>query len=177
MGISGLPRAFKWHPEKWGDLKMADIQFTTGDIFAADVEALVNPVNCVGVMGAGLALEFKKRFPGNFDAYYIRHLSKGIHPGMTYCFKTGTLKNPVFIINFPTKRHWSDKSRMEDIESGLMVLIVCIKEFDIRSIAIPALGCGLGGLNWANVRPRIVDALSGIYDLRVIIFEPLNDGP
>jgi O-acetyl-ADP-ribose deacetylase (regulator of RNase III) len=155
---------------------MAMIEFKTGDILRADVEALVNTVNCVGIMGRGIALQFKNDFPENFKAYEAACAREEVQPGKMFVFETRTLTNPKFIINFPTKRHWRGKSRMEDIDSGLKALVEEIRTRDVRSIAIPPLGSGLGGLNWASVRPRIVKALRGLNDLQVIVFEP-NSAP
>ncbi len=154
---------------------MAMIEFTTGDILRANAEALVNTVNCVGIMGRGIALQFKNAFPANFKAYQAACAREDVRPGKMFVFETGTLGNPKFIVNFPTKRHWKGKSRMEDIESGLKALTEEIRARGIRSIAIPPLGSGLGGLNWADVRPRIEHALRGINDLDVIIFEPNSE--
>ena len=148
------------------------IEFKTGDILQADVEALVNTVNCVGIMGRGIALQFKNNFPENFKAYEAACTREDVQPGKMFVFETRTLTNPKFIINFPTKRHWKGKSRMEDIDSGLKALVKEIRTRGIRSIAIPPLGSGLGGLNWVDVRPRIVEALRGLNDLHVIVFEP-----
>jgi O-acetyl-ADP-ribose deacetylase (regulator of RNase III) len=155
---------------------MAMIEFKTGDILRADAEALVNTVNCVGIMGRGIALQFKNDFPENFRAYEAACAREEVQPGKMFVFETGTLTNPKFIINFPTKRHWKGKSRMEDIDSGLKALVEEIRTRGIRSIAIPPLGSGLGGLNWTDVRPRIVEALRGLNDLQVIVFEP-NSAP
>ena len=152
------------------------IEFKTGDILRADVEALVNTVNCVGIMGRGIALQFKNDFPENFKAYEAACAREEVQPGKMFVFETRTLTNPKFIINFPTKRHWRGKSRMEDIDSGLKALVEEIRTRSIRSIAIPPLGSGLGGLNWTDVRPRIVEALRGLNDLQVIVFEP-NSAP
>jgi O-acetyl-ADP-ribose deacetylase (regulator of RNase III) len=152
------------------------IEFRTGDIFRADAEALVNTVNCVGIMGRGIALQFKNDFPENFKAYEAACKREEVQPGKMFVFETGTFTNPKFIINFPTKRHWRGKSRMEDIDSGLKALVDEIRSRGIRSIAIPPLGSGLGGLNWDDVRPRIEAALRGIENLHVIIFEP-NSAP
>ena len=150
------------------------MQFKTGDILAEDAEALVNTVNCVGVMGRGIALQFKKAFPENFVAYATACKRHEVRPGQMFVFETGCLINPRYIINFPTKRHWRDNSRIEDIEAGLVALIAIIRERNIRSVAIPALGSGLGGLDWSEVRSRIVRALRGIEDLRVVVFEPYD---
>jgi O-acetyl-ADP-ribose deacetylase (regulator of RNase III) len=150
------------------------INYTTGDILRADTEAIVNTVNCVGIMGRGIALQFKNAFPDNFKAYEAACDREEVQPGKMFVFETRTLTNPKFIINFPTKRHWRGKSRMEDIDSGLKALVHEIRERSIRSIAIPPLGSGLGGLDWAQVRPRIEAALLGINELDVIIYEPNN---
>lgn len=150
------------------------IEFKTGNILRADVEALVNTVNCVGIMGRGIALQFKNNFPENYKAYKAACALEEVQPGKMFVFETGTLTNPNLIINFPTKRHWRGKSRIEDIDSGLNALVEEVHARGIRSIAVPPLGSGLGGLNWVDVRPRIEAALSGIEDLDVIIFEPNN---
>jgi O-acetyl-ADP-ribose deacetylase (regulator of RNase III) len=134
------------------------IKFDTGDILNADVEALVNTVNCVGIMGRGIALQFKNMFPENFEAYAQACASDQLAPGKMFIFKTGHLTNPRYIINFPTKRHWRGKSRIEDIRAGLKALIAEINRLNIKSIAIPPLGSGLGGLDWDDVKPLIVAA-------------------
>ncbi|WP_316190477.1 MULTISPECIES: macro domain-containing protein [unclassified Bradyrhizobium] len=150
------------------------IEFRTGDIFSADVEALVNTVNCVGVMGRGIALQFKNAFPANFKAYEAACEREEVQPGKMFVFETRTLTNPKFIINFPTKRHWRGKSRMEDIESGLRALAEEIRNRRIRSIAVPPLGSGLGGLNWGDVKPRIIAALGKLENLSVLVYEPIS---
>ncbi|REF73580.1 type II toxin-antitoxin system antitoxin DNA ADP-ribosyl glycohydrolase DarG [Paracoccus versutus] len=150
------------------------IRYTTGDILRADAEAIVNTVNCVGIMGRGIALQFKNAFPVNFKAYEAACKRDEVQPGKMFVFETGTFTNPKYIINFPTKRHWRGKSRMEDIDSGLVALAEEIRRRGIRSIAIPPLGSGLGGLNWGDVRPRIEAALRDLSDLDVIVFEPNN---
>ena len=148
------------------------IRFKTGDILAEDAEALVNTVNCVGVMGRGIALQFEKAFPDNFHVYADACARGGVRPGRMFVFETGALTNPRYIINFPTKRHWRGNSRIEDINAGLKDLATVIRERGIRSIAVPPLGSGLGGLDWSDVRPRIEKALHGFNDLDVIVFEP-----
>lgn len=152
------------------------IEFKTGDILAENAEALVNTVNCVGVMGRGIALQFKRAFPKNFKAYAGRCKRNEMQPGKVFVFETGEMITPRFIINFPTKRHWRGKSRIEDIESGLESLADEIRYRGIKSVAIPPLGSGLGGLNWRDVRSRMQAALSGLDDVKVIIFEP-GGGP
>ena len=148
------------------------IRFTTGDILAEDAEALVNTVNCVGIMGRGIALQFKKAFPENFRVYAAACQRGEVQPGRMFVFETGALTNPRYIVNFPTKRHWRGNSRIEDIDSGLKNLAAVIRERDIRSIAVPPLGAGLGGLQWSDVRPRIEKALRGFNNLDVVVFEP-----
>lgn len=148
------------------------LEYKVGNILAEDAEALVNTVNCVGVMGRGIALQFKKAFPDNFKAYAAACEREEVHPGQMFVYETGLLTNPRYIINFPTKRHWRGNSRVEDIESGLLALAQEIEARNIRSIAIPPLGSGLGGLNWADVRPRIEQALRDLNDLQIIVFEP-----
>ena len=148
------------------------IELTHGDILQADAEALVNTVNCVGVMGRGIALQFRKAFPENFKVYKAACERKDVEPGSMLVFETGRLTDPRFIINFPTKRHWKGKSRMEDIDAGLSALIDEVKNRGIRSVAVPPLGCGLGGLNWNEVRPKIIRAFEALPDVRVLLFEP-----
>ena len=152
------------------------IEYKTGDIFAEDVEALVNSVNCVGIMGRGVALQFKRAFPENFKAYEDACKRKDVQPGRMFVFETGQLTSPRYIINFPTKRHWRGKSRIEDIETGLKALAQVIRERNIRSIALPPLGSGLGGLDWPEVRGQMQAVLEELDDLKVVIFEP-GGGP
>ena len=120
-----------------GDADM--IEYRTGDILTTDAEALVNTVNCVGIMGRGIALQFKNAFPANFKAYAAACNRGEVQPGRMFVFETGTLGNPKYIINFPTKRHWRGKSRMEDIDTGLVALAREIRErrhpLDRRSAA------------------------------------------
>ncbi len=151
------------------------ITYKTGDIIGEDAEALVNTVNCVGVMGRGIALQFRKAFPDNFDAYAAACKQGQVQPGRLFVFETGQM-SPRYIINFPTKRHWRGKSRMDDIEAGLVALTKEIRERHIGSIALPPLGCGLGGLDWAAVRPRIDARLGEFHDLKAVVFKP-GGGP
>ena len=152
------------------------IEFKTGDIFSEDAEALVNTVNCVGVMGRGVALQFKRAYPKNFKAYAECCKRNELQPGQMFVFDTGELTNPRYIINFPTKRHWKGKSRIEDIESGLGALVKEIESRGIRSIALPPLGSGLGGLPWPDVQAAMQSALKPLEGVRIIIFEP-GGGP
>jgi O-acetyl-ADP-ribose deacetylase (regulator of RNase III) len=148
------------------------IEYKSGDILSEDAEALVNTVNCVGVMGRGIALQFKKAYPQNFKAYAAACKNEEVQPGQMFVFDTGQLANPRYIINFPTKRHWRGKSRMEDIESGLADLVATLRQYDIRSLAIPPLGSGLGGLDWPEVKARIEEHLSSLDDVQVLVYEP-----
>jgi len=148
------------------------IMFKTGDLLSEDAEAIVNTVNCVGVMGRGIALQFKKKFPENFKVYAAACKKDEIIPGKMFVYQTGSLMNPKYVINFPTKRHWRGASRMEDIENGLHDLVNVIRDLKIQSIAVPPLGAGLGGLDWNKVRVRIENLLSELRDVDVVVFEP-----
>jgi O-acetyl-ADP-ribose deacetylase (regulator of RNase III) len=150
------------------------IVLTRGNLIRAEADALVNTVNCEGFMGKGIALQFKKAFPDNFDAYRRACLAKEVQPGKMFVFPTGSMIGPRYIINFPTKRGWRESSLIEDIESGLTVLVATIRDLRIMSIAVPPLGCGLGGLNWRDVRPRIERAFADLPDVQVILFEPVG---
>jgi O-acetyl-ADP-ribose deacetylase (regulator of RNase III) len=143
-----------------------------GNLLTADAEALVNTVNCVGFMGKGIALQFKQAYPDNFDAYEQAVRAELVRPGSMFVFETGRCINPKYIINFPTKRHWRGKSRLEDIRSGLVALVDEIKKREIKSIAVPPLGCGNGGLDWNVVRPLILAALEPLSEVHVLLFSP-----
>ena len=145
---------------------------SNGDILSSGLDAIMNPVNCVGVMGGGLAKRFKDCFPGNFLAYVSCCKEGGLRPGRSFIFETGTPEPPRIIINFPTKDHWRNKSRLEFIEHGLKDLVSRIGDYDIGNLGLPALGCGLGGLDWRDVKPVILDHLTGLKNLDVYIFEP-----
>jgi len=153
------------------------IKLTQGDILYADAEALVNTVNCVGVMGRGIALQFKKVFPENFKRYKAACDNKELLPGKMFIHDLNSVCNPRYVINFPTKRHWKGSSRMEDIESGLRALVEEVRKRNIHSIAIPPLGCGLGGLFWGDVRARIEDAFQNLSDVQVLLYEPKGAPP
>lgn len=151
------------------------IEFVTdGDIFESECEALVNPVNCVGVMGAGLAKEFKKRYPTNFDLYQYACDCNEVMPGKMFITFRDTAILPRYIINFPTKRDWRHESKLADIDAGLTALVIDINRYNIKSVAVPALGCGLGGLFWEVVSPRIRDALSPLTEVHVKIYVPVE---
>ena len=151
------------------------MDFKTGDILASNAEALVNTVNCVGIMGRGIALQFKNKFPANFKAYAAACERGDVQPGQMYVFPTGWLMGPKYIINFPTKRHWRGDSRLEDIETGLAALRNVILERGIQSIAIPPLGSGLGGLDWKEVRLRIEKELETLDSVQIEVFEPNSE--
>lgn len=148
------------------------IELKQGDILKANVEALVNTVNCVGIMGRGIALQFSKAFPENYKIYKATCDKKQLHPGMMLVCDLNRFENPRYIINFPTKRHWKGKSRIEDIEAGLKTLVEEIRKRNIHSIAIPPLGCGLGGLSWEQVKPMIESAFKSLVDINVLLYEP-----
>jgi len=147
------------------------VELKRGDILSEDAEALVNTVNCVGIMGRGIALQFRRAFSENYEAYRQACQRHEVQPGRMFVYDLNRLHNPRWIINFPTKRHWRDRSRIEDIESGLQDLVKAVQDRRIKSIAIPPLGCGLGGLIWGDVRPLIERALSPLPDLHVCLYE------
>ena len=148
------------------------VEYASGNLLEADVEALVNTVNCVGVMGKGIALQFKQAFPENYRQYRKACDAGEVQPGRMFVVPTGSMINPRYVINFPTKRHWRGKSRIEDIKAGLAALVDEARRLDIRSIAIPPLGSGMGGLQWAQVKPLIAGALAGLPQVHVVIYEP-----
>jgi O-acetyl-ADP-ribose deacetylase (regulator of RNase III) len=148
------------------------IQFKQGNLLAENAEALVNAVNCVGVMGKGIALQFKQAFPENFKQYKKACDDRAIQPGKMFVVSTESLLLPQYIINFPTKRHWKDRSYLADIEAGLPALTEVIQRHQIRSIALPALGCGNGGLDWSVIKPMLIEAFTLLPDVQVIIFKP-----
>ena len=148
------------------------IKYLTGNLFDSNAEALVNTVNCVGVMGRGIALQFKRNYPDNFKAYELACKRNEVITGQMFIFELNRLVNPKYIINFPTKRHWRGASRIEDIEAGLVDLVDEIIERGISSIAIPPLGAGLGGLEWDEVKGRIEVALSRLTDVEINVYEP-----
>ena len=149
------------------------IEYCRGNLLEADVEALVNTVNTQGVMGKGLALAFKNAFPENFRAYAQACQGGQVRTGQMFITEQQTLLGPRWIINFPTKQHWRDSSKLEWIDQGLEDLRKNLADNQIVSVAIPPLGCGLGGLDWQLVKPRIEDALADLSSTRILIYEPL----
>lgn len=146
------------------------IHFTKGDMFDVEVDIRVNTVNCKGVMGAGVALAFKNRYPDMFLEYRNACLAEEIKPGQMYIWR-GAPNN--WVINFPTKRHWREKSRYEDIASGLSSLHDYLKNFPGVKVALPALGCGNGGLDWKRVAPMIEHSLCDL-NAEIYVFEPAD---
>jgi len=146
------------------------VKFTKGDMFEAAVDVRVNTVNCVGVMGAGVALAFKNRYPDMFKDYQNACRDGRVRPGTVHVWKS--LMGD-WVINFPTKRDWRDNSRYEDIQSGLDALRNYLGEQGNISVALPALGCGHGGLDWSRVAPMIEERL-GDLEAHVFVFEPAD---
>lgn len=151
------------------------ITYTTGNLLEADVEALVNTVNTVGVMGKGVALMFKERYSRNMKDYAEACKLGEVQTGKMFVTNTNELSGVEWIVNFPTKQHWRNNSKMEWIESGLQDLREFIIENNIKSIAIPPLGAGNGGLKWEEVKPRIIHALGNLKDVDIIIYEPTTE--
>jgi len=149
------------------------IKIAQGNLLKADVDALVNTVNTEGVMGKGIALQFKRAYPDVF-AKYEEDCKRGlVQVGSVHLVDLGALGGgPRWVINFPTKRHWRARSRIEDIRAGLSDLALKIKAFGINSIALPPLGCGHGGLNWKDVYPVIEEALGDLPGVQVLVFPP-----
>lgn len=145
-----------------------------GNLLTSEAEALVNTVNCEGFMGKGIALQFKKAFPDNFLAYQKECRIGNIQPGKVFVFRTNSMINPKYIVNFPTKNCWRGNAKIEYIRDGMISLAKAIENYHISSIAMPPLGCGLGGLQWSDVKPIIVNTLSRFPSLNLILFEPVG---
>lgn len=148
------------------------ITYTQGNLLEAGAEALVNTVNTVGVMGKGIALMFKERFARNFQLYAAACKAKEVKTGHMFVTETGELTGPKWIVNFPTKQHWRSPSKLEWIVDGLHDLRRFLIEKQVKSVAIPPLGAGNGGLDWALVREQIEQVLSGLPDVEILVFEP-----
>jgi O-acetyl-ADP-ribose deacetylase (regulator of RNase III) len=147
------------------------IREQSGNLLSSDAEALVNTVNTVGVAGKGIALQFRQAYPKNFRAYERAAKNGEVVPGKMFVWETGQLETPHYIINFPTKRHWREASKIEDIDVGLVDLARVIREYKIHSIAVPPLGCGNGGLRWDDVRPLIIQRLNEV-EAEVLLYAP-----
>ena len=150
------------------------MHFTQGNLLDAKVEAVVNTVNTVGVMGKGIALMFKERFPKNYREYVAASKVGAIQIGKMFVSATDELSGPKWVINFPTKKHWRNPSKIEWVREGLVALNKVIRDKHIKSIAIPPLGCGNGGLNWSDVRPLIQEYLADLTDVEIIVYEPIQ---
>ncbi len=150
------------------------IELVRGNLLEAEAEALVNTVNCIGYMGKGIALQFKKAFPENFKAYEKACKAGEVRPGQMLVYETSLMTGPIYIVNFPTKRHWRDRSLLEDIASGLTALVAEVSRLGIKSLAVPPLGCGNGGLEWSVVKPMIEKAFAGLADVHVLLYEPVG---
>jgi len=150
------------------------IEFIKGNLLEAKAEALVNTVNTVGVMGKGIALQFREAFPKNYKAYQKACKQGRVQIGKMFVYDNGQFIQPRYIINFPTKSHWREKSKLEDVQAGLVDLERVIRQYEIKSIAVPPLGCGSGGLDWRIVRSMIVNALSQFENVRILIYEPVG---
>ena len=148
------------------------IRYTTGNLLLADVEALVNTVNTVGVMGKGVALQFKETFPHNFHAYEKACTRGEVQIGRMFVTETGRLDGPRWIINFPTKKNWRHPSKLDYVRVGLADLVRVIRERHIKSVALPPLGCGYGGLNWPQVKQAIEATLAQLPDVDVMVYPP-----
>lgn len=153
------------------------IEFSTGNIFAPQTDAIINPVNCVGVMGKGLALEFKKRFPISSKGYIEACARNIVKIGELFVFSPTRdpwwRENGQYVIHFPTKKHWSDPSKLEHVESGVQDFGRVFRSLKIKSVAIPALGCGCGGLDWEIVKPVIIEGMRYVDEkIKVVLFEP-----
>lgn len=148
------------------------IEYQQGNLLETKADALVNTVNCVGIMGKGIALQFKQAFPENFKKYERACKNNEVQIGKMFVVETGNLFPPKYLINFPTKNHWKGKSKIADIKFGLDALVNEVQRLGITSIAIPPLGCGNGGLNWLEVKPLLESAFTQLPNVQVIIFEP-----
>ena len=148
------------------------IEHVSGNLLLADAEAYVNTVNTVGVMGKGIALQMKQAFPEVYEAYRRAAKANLVQPGQMLVVPTGRVGSPAYVINFPTKRHWKGRARIADIDAGLVDLVRVVRDLGIKSIAVPPLGCGNGGLSWSVVRPRIEAAFAPAGDVRVLLYAP-----
>jgi O-acetyl-ADP-ribose deacetylase (regulator of RNase III) len=148
------------------------ITFVRGDLFNADVDALVNPVNTVAVMGKGLALIFRRRYPANYESYAAACRSGQVQTGRVYVTESDVRPGPRWIINLPTKQDWRKPSQLQWITDGLLDLRRFLERNDVRSVAIPALGAGLGGLAWPVVRREIEAVFAALPSVDVQVFEP-----
>lgn len=144
------------------------IKTAAGDIFKSEAECIVNPVNCIGVMGKGLALKFKRKYNKMFIDYVMRCREDQVKTGQPYLYKA----EDRLILNFPTKQHWRDPSKLEYIEAGLKYFARNYRTWEITSIAFPKIGCGCGGLDWEkDVKPLMYKYLGNLEDITVYLYE------
>ncbi|MGC4867462.1 macro domain-containing protein [Micromonospora sp. DT53] len=155
------------------------ITIAQGNLLAADAEALVNAVNTVGVMGKGIALQFKRAYPANYAAYRAACAATEIRLGQVFLYDSARPGPGRYVINFPTKGHWRTSSKVADVQAGLSDLVRVVRAHGISSVAVPALGCGNGGLDWGEVRPLLERAFADLADVRVLLFPPdgASDSP
>lgn len=153
------------------------VRIKCGDLLNEESDAIVNTVNCVGVMGKGIALQFKQRWPKNFKDYEAASKRKEIRPGKVFIHDLGEWEKPRYIVNFPTKVHWRGNSRLEYVEAGLRDLIKQATRLGIKSISLPPLGCGNGGLDWGDVRELVFAAFEDHPAISVNLFEPKGAPP
>jgi O-acetyl-ADP-ribose deacetylase (regulator of RNase III) len=153
------------------------VTIKSGDLLKEESEAIVNTVNCVGVMGKGIALQFKQRWLQNFKAYAAACDREEVKPGTMFIYDLGEWEKPRYIINFPTKVHWRGESNIEYIEKGLRDLVMQVKRLGIKSIALPPLGCGNGGLDWHTVKRLVFDVFKDQPNVQVDLFEPKGAPP
>ncbi len=150
------------------------LNYTQGNLLLAQTEAIVNTVNTVGVMGKGIALMFRETFPRNMAAYAAACKAGEVNIGTMFVTETNELSGPKWVINFPTKKHWRQPSKLEWIKEGLQDLRKVLIEKSIHSISLPPLGCGNGGLEWAEVKPEIEKALGDLTNIEIVIYEPVG---
>ena len=151
------------------------LELKHNDLLKQQADAIINTVNCVGIMGKGIALQFKKAFPENYKAYAKACKNNEVKIGKMFVYQSGFLDSNIhskYIINFPTKEHWRGNSKIEYIEEGLDDLYNVIQNLNIKTLAMPPLGCGNGGLNWSDVKKLIINKLSPIEDLILYLYEP-----
>jgi O-acetyl-ADP-ribose deacetylase (regulator of RNase III) len=151
------------------------LRYTRGNLLEAHSEALVNTVNEIGVMGKGIALMFREAFPDNAREYETAAKAGNVHVGHVLATRNPALLGPRWIIHFPTKKHWRQPSKMEWVRTGLNDLVRVVNEKGIRSIAVPPLGCGNGGLEWSQVRSEIEAAAAHLPDVEIVVYEPTQD--
>lgn len=150
-----------------------NVRIGQGDLLASNADVLVNTVNTVGVMGKGIALQFKGKYPDMFELYRLACERGNIKIGQMFVVPVEGPNGRRWVVNFPTKRHWREPSRLQDVADGLVDFVRVLRELDIKSVALPALGAGNGGLDWAIVKPLILTALKEIPEVAVELYEPV----